>query len=745
MELSSDSGRPTPPSEPCAPPASSTPRSLAGDDADQAMTDDVRTAISALGLMREGSLGAHSSSSSVLGPGAPAPHSHPTTNLSPPSSLQPAHHHSSASTSYRSDPSRSTSTASTASASEAWTTTTSQASESGTGLSSPVGTSSLANSVLVDDTDMVSAFPDKPLVGLGEAEMQDGGVGPREGEGEGSEGEEHHDPRFMERVSQLPYVSGGLEWYERSKASSRVVKLGADLVESSFSTISRPIANNVQLTSLDDFACRQLDRISPSSSSPGRKSPASLGARQLQIEQQAQVEREEAQRRERERGRGRELSPRRRGGGGRDGEETSASDSEARSGAGQQVAVAQRSRWQTVLVEAGGLGAAVSEESLKSLRYCLQWLLYATARLDHQTATLRDFILSLRAHNRHSSSSSASSSNALVAASASAHLSQIKHEVVETIRKVVEVVSKYAGAALPEQAKRYVRQSILGLPVKWASAVEQRGPTPAGAAGTTSALGAAGGPRRRRARERSGSVGGVSVAASESDVGTPRPERMHESYFSGDGPASSSSGLGGDSTANGGGEGEEDLHLSPTEEAADRVLTFAVESLDMLRTVTSIFGESVEKAEAWIERLRIVGLDRQRQRQAAAAAAQESASSPSTPFALPPSRSTSTSTSPSIGSSATGTFADDPSSVLAGTKRRRPTSSLIHERERSAGSEPALAVDGDGAEGEAAGVLTDGEAEAEAAGRRKRGAWGESTPAALAASTAAPVAAAGTA
>lgn len=46
--------------------------------------------------------------------------------------------------------------------------------------------------------------------------------------------------------------------------------------------------------------------------------------------------------------------------------------------------------------------------------------------------------------------------------------------MVETIRKVVDVMSKYAGAALPEQAKRYVRQCILGLPVKWASAIEGR-------------------------------------------------------------------------------------------------------------------------------------------------------------------------------------------------------------------------------------------------------------------------------
>ena len=40
--------------------------------------------------------------------------------------------------------------------------------------------------------------------------------------------------------------------------------------------------------------------------------------------------------------------------------------------------------------------------------------------------------------------------------------------------------------------------------------------------------------------------------------------------------------------------------LRPTEDAAERVLTFAVESLDMLKSVTQIFGESVEKAESCV-------------------------------------------------------------------------------------------------------------------------------------------------
>jgi len=40
----------------------------------------------------------------------------------------------------------------------------------------------------------------------------------------------------------------------------------------------------------------------------------------------------------------------------------------------QQVQIANRSSWQTMLLEAGGIGAAVSEESMKRLQYCLEWL-----------------------------------------------------------------------------------------------------------------------------------------------------------------------------------------------------------------------------------------------------------------------------------------------------------------------------------------------------------------------------------
>ncbi|GAA5900792.1 hypothetical protein JCM5296_004896 [Sporobolomyces johnsonii] len=599
-------------------------------DEDQDMTDDMRIAISALGLMRKGSLGSST---------APPSHPHPP----PPPRAQADHHdHSRAPSShYRSDPSRSASTASTSTVSETWGT----AATSETGASSPLTTGSVAAA----DSDAGDYIGDRGV------DDDDGG---------------EQDPRFMARVSQLPIVSGGIEWYERSKANSRVVKYGAGLVESSFSAVSRPIANNLQLGPLDEFACRQLDRIGAPGgpSSPGRKSPR-------------------AEPEEHMRGRSSEPSPLYRPAPSeaydqqqQDRAAYPPQQSSLRPGSAGQVATVggQRSRWQTVLVEAGGLGAAVSEESLKSLRYCLQWLLYATAHLDHQISALRDFILSLRAHNRtHPSgtSGSAQSSDALVAASASAHLSQIKHDVVETIRKVVEVVSKYAGAALPEQAKRYVKQSILGLPVKWASAIEGKGRgRRSGSAASTSTVG-----RGRR---------------DESEGGTPRCERMDDSYFPG-GSASASS-----KPAQGQQDGRDDeegdgIALGPTEDAADRVLTFAVESLDMLRSVTSIFGESVEKAEAWIERLRVVGLDRQRQRQQQQQQQQQDA--------YPLHLGSSASTSPTLSQSSNWD-----NSSAAGTKRRRG---------RGGGGTGDDGV----ATGTDVGATTDGE---DGVVRRKRGARG---------------------
>jgi len=168
-------------------------RDQAGQGQDEVMTDDMKLAVSALGLLRqEGGGGGGTVSSS-------APH-HSTSSSSAPLPAGPASH--TASQQYRS-----TSTASTSTTSDAWGTSSASTflpsgSEIGTATSSPLTTTSMATT---------------------EAE---GGDYFKRGTVDGEpEDEVEEDPKFIERVSQLPIVSGGLEWYERSKANSRVVKV----------------------------------------------------------------------------------------------------------------------------------------------------------------------------------------------------------------------------------------------------------------------------------------------------------------------------------------------------------------------------------------------------------------------------------------------------------------------------------------------------------------------------------------
>ena len=63
-------------------------------------------------------------------------------------------------------------------------------------------------------------------------------------------------------------------------------------------------------------------------------------------------------------------------------------DSNAHSDQNANCQVVPRSRWQTVLLEAGGISAAVSEESMRRLKYCLQWLQVRTPQLSFRSLYL---------------------------------------------------------------------------------------------------------------------------------------------------------------------------------------------------------------------------------------------------------------------------------------------------------------------------------------------------------------------
>ncbi|OBZ80632.1 Clock-controlled protein 8, partial [Choanephora cucurbitarum] len=192
----------------------------------------------------------------------------------------------------------------------------------------------------------------------------------------------------------------------------------------------------------------------------------------------------------------------------------------------------QKSRWQQLVLNAssaaGTTAAVISEESMKCLRYCLSWLRYAIMHIEQQVALLRQHLNSL-----FTSSSSLLTSRTELAVTEdevieNSTLASIRREIVDTLRKVVDVVSRYAGAGLPEQAKANVRSFILELPNRWA-ALDQK-------------------PKQSMHREQS----------------------MHE--------------------------------------ASIRLLEFGGESIEMLKSVSTIFSDTIERAELWLKRLKVVSM-----------------------------------------------------------------------------------------------------------------------------------------
>ena len=252
-----------------------------------------------------------------------------------------------------------------------------------------------------------------------------------------------------------------------------------------------------------------------------------------------------------------------------------------------------------MLFEAGGLGAAVSEESMRRLQYCLQWLQvsillpwpgmyskrrqpqYATNHIDAQILVLRDFMASLQ--------TVAARSGETVSQHHMRTLNDVKRDVVDTIRQVVDIVSKYAGGALPEPARQRVRGFILHLPQRWASASRQ-GPEPTQPYSPSTG-------KRRTGRYGHGTAEGSSASnpyptpASLSRPGSPAHSRT-TSVSTRVAHRNTPSVTGSPTVASNG------MSAIAANQAAQRILTLATESLDMIRGVTGVFKESLDRADA---------------------------------------------------------------------------------------------------------------------------------------------------
>ena len=121
---------------------------------------------------------------------------------------------------------------------------------------------------------------------------------------------------------------------------------------------------------------------------------------------------------------------------------------------------------QHLLIQTSGLGIAMQEQSRNSLKYCLQALQWANSRVGGALTKLKDLLDSWNQQTTNGSSSSRSISESALAQ----QVAHLRAEVLQTLKSVVEVVSNYAGGALPENARNIVQRQLASLPQRFSAA-----------------------------------------------------------------------------------------------------------------------------------------------------------------------------------------------------------------------------------------------------------------------------------
>lgn len=136
--------------------------------------------------------------------------------------------------------------------------------------------------------------------------------------------------------------------------------------------------------------------------------------------------------------------------------------------------------WQTrLMMSTSGLGVAMSEESLRSLKYCLSWLKWANTHLGRVLVTLQGALEEwdrsrrpqssedMTMANGHAEHNGSGNAPARDDATITRHIQALKGECLQTLKSVVDIVSKYAGGALPENARMLVRRHLTSLPQRF--------------------------------------------------------------------------------------------------------------------------------------------------------------------------------------------------------------------------------------------------------------------------------------
>lgn len=126
--------------------------------------------------------------------------------------------------------------------------------------------------------------------------------------------------------------------------------------------------------------------------------------------------------------------------------------------------------WQSRLImSTSGLSIAMSEESLRRLKYCLRWLRWAN---EHIAGVINALKAALEQYERGDDGNRGPggaleplvrSRNAEMVA----RIAELKGDILKTLREVIATVSKYAGGSLPENASILVRKHLTSLPQRF--------------------------------------------------------------------------------------------------------------------------------------------------------------------------------------------------------------------------------------------------------------------------------------
>ncbi|KAI1347850.1 transcription factor Opi1-domain-containing protein [Xylaria sp. FL0043] len=199
--------------------------------------------------------------------------------------------------------------------------------------------------------------------------------------------------------------------------------------------------------------------------------------------------------------------------------------------------------WQSrLMMSTSGLSIAMSDESLRSLKYCISWIRWANAHIGQAVNSLTITMEKYEQRGREPSDhDSASSQGQETRSQLAAQISVLRSDVLKTLQEAIDTVSRYAGGALPDNARELVRRHLTSLPQRFHLA-------------------------NMKASDR----GASSRAEVKMEEGRPEQEQREE---------------------------------TETRESARRVILLAKEGLDMMSQVSGVLNSTLMSAEEWCERL----------------------------------------------------------------------------------------------------------------------------------------------